>query len=278
MKNLLELPGKEGDRVVALNDTRSAYNHFFRKGELVTLGKHSSDRSYPSSEWGSTDNKSGGYLIKLKDWGLVEQKEQVIGYKTPKPLYGGSVAEGTLYTRRSPHNQFYNPENAPNENSQMVPAEIVETWAPVFKEEWKVGDWVWALNSGGNGIKGEGKQVVQIADKETYSKEATGLMDYDNWDYVINQGGEYFRVNSVTAEFTRATPEEVEEATNIFAAGYKAEFTDDRVKFGCQVFTPNEVAVINTLLNKRGQNFKLSIDGTEIPRELVAKVHAKLTK
>lgn len=64
------------------------------------------------------------------------------------------------------------------------------------------GEYVYATNCGGNGLKRE-MHLVRIVD-DSYAKDATGLMDHQDWTHVVQQDGLYYKVNYKTAKFTYA--------------------------------------------------------------------------
>jgi len=84
-------------------------------------------------------------IIKLAKEQNMSNKE-IIGYKAPYDLFGGNIKANTIYKPvASKNNIVY----AATINGKVVdggqtnmPKEIVETWEPVYKEEFKVGDWV----------------------------------------------------------------------------------------------------------------------------------------
>lgn len=73
-----------------------------------------------------------------------ESDRKIIGYKTPSDLWGGEIKKGELYTpvKNSPTNYQW---DADNDETYFLPKEVVETWEPVYEEEYKVGDWVTTL-------------------------------------------------------------------------------------------------------------------------------------
>ena len=99
---------------------------------------------------------------------LMEKK--IIGYKAPMDLFGGynpDVVKGTLFVKLIDEHQWYTTEKEKLKSSPayVFPKEIVETWEPVYEDDYKVGDWIYIIDRGINvtGCKtGEVKQIKSI--------------------------------------------------------------------------------------------------------------------
>ncbi len=63
------------------------------------------------------------------------QEKQIIGYKAPCDLFGGTIKKDTLYTLRTPQGVSYKNSLEPDNQFHVFPKEIVETWEKVFKQE-----------------------------------------------------------------------------------------------------------------------------------------------
>jgi hypothetical protein len=82
-------------------------------------------------------------------------KSNIIGYKAPYSLFGGSIPQGTIYKPlSSKNNQTY---TATKDNGSVydggltdLPKEIVETWKAVYGTEYKVGDYVTSIEDCGD--------------------------------------------------------------------------------------------------------------------------------
>lgn len=91
-------------------------------------------------------------------------------------------------------------------------------WAEKFMKnnpKFVIGDYIWATSEGCNGIgdKTGDKMIVQIVSPEHYDYVATGLFLNGNWDLVVKRLdliNSYRRINSITANCTLATKEEIE--------------------------------------------------------------------
>jgi hypothetical protein len=149
-------------------------------------------------------------------------------------------------------------------------------FTPVYEEQFKEGDFVWAINDGGNGLNSQKEpEIVQIVNS-SFTEQATGLMH--NWTHVVQPIARkhYYNVNAITAKFRKATTQEVEEALSVEIGGYRSEFVEDTVKFGCQTISKEEVQALYKWLNK---SFKVevSIENTPITKELLQKILKRLS-
>lgn len=76
-----------------------------------------------------------------------DNMKEIIGYKCPQQLFGSDIFEGEIFTK-VPRRAIYTCKGHSN-TEYKLPAEIVETWEPVYKQdEYKIGDWVyWSGNN-----------------------------------------------------------------------------------------------------------------------------------
>jgi len=152
----------------------------------------------------------------------MENKE-IIGYKCPQDLFNESVKKGTVYVK----NQLTQMYKIEGWDDFQLPKEIVETWEPVYQPKFKIGDWVWGFNNDGNGLPKK-ETLVQIVDSNPPTSDinnrATGLMGGDDWDFIVTNDKNYYRVNSKTAKFRLATQEEIDKETKIFIDCYEVKF------------------------------------------------------
>lgn len=92
----------------------------YRENTCITL----ESRTYGSLDW----YKRNGYTV-IEPTAYISCK--IIGYKSPVTLFGNLEA-GTTYTKKRDEDHFYSPIGK-QRNDQNVPAEIVETWEPVYE-------------------------------------------------------------------------------------------------------------------------------------------------
>jgi hypothetical protein len=125
-----------------------------------------------------------------------ENVKEIIGYICPTDLWGGDVKKGSIFTKdmNSPTNYTYNKEEC-----FRIAQEIVETWEPVYKEEFKVGDWVYSIDNTFANIRNRCVQIDEITtDNKIYCK-----------DFI---GRSYSDYNRFCKLYRKATREEIKEA------------------------------------------------------------------
>lgn len=257
------------------NDER-AWNYFknsrhWPKYINITDGSTHSDTS-------TTYYNNNGYtILTINDIKFPNemQKKKIIGYKAPMDLFEGKIKKGNLFYANVASGYIGTDGTEIGKASTIsgtyLPKEIVETWEPVYQELYEVGDFVFAVNCGGNGILGEGEQLVEIVDN-SFSGKASGLVD--DWDFVVRQEKSFFNVNSTTAKFRKATPKEIQKWNDDLLPtikGYKAEISGESVSFGCVVLSKTGLQTIRYLLTSAAVA-TITIHGTNITTEMIDKL------
>jgi len=140
------------------------------------------------------------------------------------------------------HGEFY---------KRLVNAGVFELWfEPIYEEEFKKGDWV---------------TVLDTPNVEKYNSRAVGHI------FPIRKDGDYYTrfmegngspidpqntysVNYIITDVRKATPEEILKASipDIEIREYKAEFTENTVKFGCQTYSKSFVLDLDEFLSRSG--------------------------
>jgi hypothetical protein len=125
---------------------------------------------------------------------------KIVGYKTPTDLWNGEIKKGSLYVlvKNFPTNYAFKEDK---DEAYHIPKEIVETWEPVYEEEYKVGDWVITKDYSGN-YDGKALKITKL---------------FEEYDITYA----YFEPNNSTSHnfvfpdniLRKATPEEIEKAT-----------------------------------------------------------------
>ena len=121
---------------------------------------------------------------------------------------------------------------------------VLDLWfEPVYKESFKVGDWVYIEGTSGSislSLNSHG-DVVQI--HELRSKSVDFIRD-----------GELYTNSSISYIKRLATPEEIEKVKNpiLTIKGYQAEFFEDCVKFGCQRYLKGFVLQLAKFIKDSG--------------------------
>ena len=189
------------------------------------------------------------YVLKQ---GSMEKK--LIGYKLNGKVTADEVAalldcSETVYS----DGRFFKEEHLGSltiERAQKLG--ILDLWfEPVYEEEFKVGDWVELKASGtGNGMPMEKKSVIVQLLEIDESKHPTGNYREDS-HFMVKYGRGYYRTNKQWV-LRKATPEEIAKAKypDITIKGYKAEFEDNCVKFGCQTYSKEFVLTLSECLEK----------------------------
>lgn len=174
---------------------------------------------------------------------------KLIGYRLIKPEYKEASLE--IIKKKANDDSYndwddtlqldgYNFSYGSKHAKWLKQAGVLDIWfEPVYDIEFKTGDWVIGWHCKGT--------------NEKYDKIA--------WQVgIIFQtiDGHYVRpkknLNNSTGleDIRKATPEEIENATipNIIINGYKAEFFDTYVKFGCAEFDKYEFVLAQQFINK----------------------------
>lgn len=196
--------------------------------------------------------------------------KKIIGYKAPTDLFKGTVPKDTIYIKNSPNGSTsinqYGPEILMKDGGTILPAEIVETWEPVY-ESYKAGDYIRTLSepvTGGHGFVPD--TTLEIRSVDEYSDET--ILFFVNHD------------NGIYSDSVRpATLEEIQEYKNkakIVISEYPLEINSSRSKinFGCQVFSLDEVKFIKRLLGEG--YYTLEAKGTKVTYEMVDKIIKKV--
>lgn len=91
---------------------------------------------------------------------MEKNNKKIIGYTCPTNLYEDKIKKGDLLIKDSYGNYFL------SSTSHVLPKEIVETWEPVYEEEFKVGDWVVVLPNDPcySNLKGGAQKIIEIND------------------------------------------------------------------------------------------------------------------
>lgn len=194
--------------------------------------------------------------------------KKIIGYKAPTDLFKGTVPKDTIYIKNSPNGSTsinqYGPEILMKDGSSgtILPAEIVETWEPVY-ESCKPGDYIRTFSepvTGGAGFVPD--TTLEISYIETYEDD-TILFFVDHSNGIYDDS-----VRPATAEEIQ----EYKDKAKIVISEYPLEINSSRsrISFGCQSFTLDEVKFIKRLLGEGC--YTLEAKGTKVTYEMVDKI------
>lgn len=212
------------------------------------------EREYILKERGYTEitfEEFKRYVLKEN----MEERE-IIGYKLVKPEFRDAVkaivgevwfneywdnnlkSRGVHFTRS---NILYTEYSLAVEN-KLYHAGVLDLWfEPVYEEKFKVGDWVigWFQKTDNN-YHNIAWEIGEIDGKYVYPKKGNGIHNT--------------RISSIR----KATEEEIRKAKypDISIIGYKAEFFDTYVSFGCQSYKRDFVIQLSDMLEKN--NFSMA--------------------
>lgn len=142
---------------------------------------------------------------------IIFDNKVLIGYKCPTNLYGGDIKEGEIY-KICFNNNFYEPSSIKDTDSLILPKEIVETWEPVYKEEfsYEEGDYLYCIK---DFIMGSGN-IAYTKDKIYLSEKIGCITDNDSSKlHYMNLKIHGNNLSGMLSDyFRKATPEEIEKA------------------------------------------------------------------
>lgn len=181
--------------------------------------------------------------------------KRIIGYKCPIDMFDGCIPKNTLYVRKYSEvleNGYYSKDHLES-NVYYLPKEIVETWEPVYEEEYKVGDWVIGWHCTYKSFKEIPWKICKIEENYIYS---------DNHS------------NTGISNIRKATKEEIDNFLNITINNYKLEITSNNdFNFGCNNFTRNQLDAYILLVEREAD---ITMFGTKIDLELLNKIKVQL--
>jgi len=110
----------------------SCYYYLDVDGDLDMIGKPPEDYIEVTIE------QLKDHYLKPKN---MSKDKKIIGYKCPIDLFGGEIKKGEIF--RKMNSKFYKVSlTGVTEYSKHLPREIVESWEPIYEEEYRVGDFV----------------------------------------------------------------------------------------------------------------------------------------
>lgn len=185
------------------------------------------------------------YILKTKE---MEERE-IIGYKLKEDCkqYKEAIKKlGSVALIESEIEYL-----TIKQNNQTIPrlkeSGVLDLWfEPVYKEEFKIGDYILLYDLEKSEFNGDIVKITSISPDKYHEKwigHTPGSFSGGGFGYLP------FKSN-----FRKATPEEVEEATKpkfpqIEINGYKGEFENNYVKFGCAKIDKSIFINLNNLTN-----------------------------
>ncbi len=217
---------------------------YFKTLELDELGEiinYMNYSGYQNLEGTSSRDKAENLIKSFKS---EQMEKKIIGYKLIKPEY--EKAAHALMN----HTGFYKDGKVDIRLEDTInifkKVGVLDLWfEPILEPEFKVGDWVVF----------ETERV-----KEEYPNLYTGTWNKDHILKIDEIEDDHFRfynqigkskISNSSKCFRKATPEEIKKAQvpDITINGYKAEFFDDYVKFGCACIAKIQIGLALDLIN-----------------------------
>ncbi len=189
-------------------------------------------------DYGSDKIKNGYTLITFDEFKnyINKMDRKIIGYRLIKPEYEkavNNIAEITWNVVLGVRGYY-----CVNSNSITIrflkQAGVLDLWfEPVYKEEYKVGDWITVTQEyeSYNGVLGRSYKIIKVKGSNLYYEAANSI----NIDYI---------------GIRLATPSEIEEWSipDIRIKGHTAKFKGDYVTIGCETHSKKFVLELDTML------------------------------
>lgn len=186
------------------------------------------------------------YEEEFKELVLKEQDMKIIGYKLLKPYPGLTVGEIYKSHEFQDNTEWFEPQYEQQKIEKGA-------WVTCLNTETKRGNQKYSDHDG----KGSGWQ-------ENLTFKVTNIDDHNS--YIVYWGG--YLDCGVYDNFVRlATQEEIKEALKIKIGNYEAVITKNKVTFGCNVYTKEDVQSLLTLMSKENS----SIKAVQVYRDILVK-------
>lgn len=241
------------------NDTPYLLSHSNKFDESIIKGttlKNFKSRGPKEGYTEITFDQFKKYVLKQTD--NMKTNKKIIGYKVPFDINSYIKKDDIMVYcyEQGYHLKGYKLKGA----EYYLYKQLVETWEPVYEEEqYKVGDWITIEDPTKleDGCRGCPKGTFQVTNKI----HSNGLYVYNaGFNIEIN----YNNIWRISNEGVRlATPEEIEKATNIIVDGYKAEYDEHTVRFGCKKITLADLRTFKSIMRivaEHGETFFVGPD------------------
>lgn len=211
-----------------------------------------------------------------KEQNMETEEREIIGYVCPTDLFKGNWKKGTLYIRDTNNFSFmYKPKGCTEGSIWGLPQEIVEAWEPVYKEEFKEGDWIYIIQDyvGTTSLSTLDTNVGKIFKFNRYiTKDDSNL----NCRKRYAEGYRYLVDSSlITYKIRKATDVEIKNHLSVVIKGQTAEIKavewERVIVFGCVKFTKPELLAYLRLFDSK-IDASITIDGQKITEEIVQKL------
>lgn len=190
----------------------------------------------------------------LKQDVMKENDKEIIGWKLKDSCEQYTIAALNIIRQDRFYifGEGYNFSNNSTTASDLKKAGVLELWfEPVYAEEFKVGDWITIEDSNKlqPGCKGCKRRTYHIISKPM--TDWCGLSE-DDGGFFVKTFDEVWKISNIGVRL--ATPEEIKTAQipQITINGYKGEFFDYYVKFGCAEIDREDFIQLNEFVRLFG--------------------------
>ena len=220
----------------------TTFYHKDNKDLIYTMSSFDSDNVKIS--WGKMNNVQYSLdsvlnNIKDKTW-IITMEKKIIGYKLTKPEY--EKAANQITGAENLISQNYNFQIDSIAYDRVVKAGVLDLWfEPVYKEEFKVGDWV--------------TTTTEIANcYEKYKKGEVFQLTEIQCEYVYFSPGQAVSKDRIR----KATEEEIKKAQSIEIGGYGVKINSIDIEINNVSYSKNDLIVLKHLF-KQGQIKSLNV-------------------
>lgn len=147
------------------------------------------------------DSSKDKAIILYNKW-----NSKIIGYRTPIEFNSGEVKIGEIFK------EYSGSYRCERKVGPFLPREIVETWEPIYEEEYKIGDYIYVLENGWN--DSEHKEFKKYAEKGDVIKISSfgQMTGEEHYKVALSDQGHVVYIEKYSSRFRKATPEEIKNA------------------------------------------------------------------
>jgi len=209
--------------------------------------------------------------------------KEIIGYKLKDSAKqyekaAAKIIHGTAYTGKlNRYSGGYNFNVGSDAYTTLKEAGVLDLWfEPVYKDSYKVGDYVYCLESGKNHSNHPQYKMGQGMDEGDVD-EIVALEEYEGHTVAVTKTKAVIRLSEHPHAFRKATKEEYEEKATITLGGYKVQkgpygSGDADGHFGCFNINGDDLRFLIRLLRKTEAHAELKIKGVEVTVEALNKI------
>ena len=262
--------------IESIHESFTTYKKHTRLDDVRHVRFNRHDRANCSYHFERTSKYPESKSITYQQFLTLKEVRIIIAHKAPFDMYNGKIKTGDVLVEQYTIDSRYH--NITQKITDInLPSEFVNTWEPVYDEEFKIGEWFTILPDTGieyRNIPGSGKtfQIINIG-----NMNGTGIIRV------------YFRfLNdelSISGRFIRkATEDEIWEADRMYLDGdnkYLIEFHKGFIKINGITYTRTDLERTFALLNCHQFSYiTIVIDDKEFRLDVhdIEKIMNKLVK